>query len=147
MNSNTIPCLRICALSFFTETLALVFVFHSTFDVGRSMLDVHLLICSTFIISKKPSTQSFRRKKQLRDYGVMDGEIAVFLAGRGRGPRRFLRCSISYKIASRFYELRGFAPIGIVEWWNIGMMGFRKMGGCLRVENHFGKEFEMENML
>jgi hypothetical protein len=24
-------------------------------------------------------------------------------------------------------ELRGFAPIGIVEWWNIGMMGFGKM--------------------
>ena len=27
---------------FFNEILALVFVFHSTFDVGRSMFDVHL---------------------------------------------------------------------------------------------------------
>jgi hypothetical protein len=43
-------------LSSFNEILALVFVFHSTFDVGRSMFDVHLLICSTFIISRKPST-------------------------------------------------------------------------------------------
>jgi hypothetical protein len=55
---------------------------------------------------------------------------------------------MSYKIASRFCELRGFAPIGIVEWWNIGIMDFEKRGGwCLRVENHFGKELETENNL
>ncbi len=29
------------SLSYFNEILALVFVFHSTFDVGRSMFDVH----------------------------------------------------------------------------------------------------------
>ena len=29
------------SLSSFNEILALVFVFHSTFDVGRSMFDVH----------------------------------------------------------------------------------------------------------
>jgi len=25
-------------------------------------------------------------------------------------------------------ELRGFAPIGMLEKWNVGKMGFRKMG-------------------
>jgi len=29
------------SLSYFNEILALVFVFHSTFDAGRSMFDVH----------------------------------------------------------------------------------------------------------
>jgi len=48
-NFNTILHLRICILSFFTETPVLVFVFHSSFDVGCSMFDVHLLICSMFI--------------------------------------------------------------------------------------------------
>jgi len=32
------------SLSSFNEILALVFVFHSTFDVGRSMFDVHPLL-------------------------------------------------------------------------------------------------------
>jgi hypothetical protein len=25
-------------------------------------------------------------------------------------------------------QVRGFAPIGIMEFWNIGMMGFGEMG-------------------
>jgi hypothetical protein len=41
-NSNTIPHLRICILILFTETPVLVFVFHLTLDVGRSMFNVHL---------------------------------------------------------------------------------------------------------
>jgi hypothetical protein len=36
--------------NYFNRIFAFVFVFHSTFDVGRSMFDVHLF-------------QSFRRKK------------------------------------------------------------------------------------
>ncbi len=36
------------SISSFNEMLAF-FVLHSTFDVGRSMFDVHLLICSMFI--------------------------------------------------------------------------------------------------
>jgi hypothetical protein len=52
-NFNTILYLRICILSFFTETPVLVFVFHSSFDVGCSMFDVHLLICSMFIFFSK----------------------------------------------------------------------------------------------
>jgi hypothetical protein len=27
-------------------------------------------------------------------------------------------------------ELRGFAPIGIMEYWNYGIMGSGKMGHC-----------------
>jgi hypothetical protein len=53
-NFNTILYLRICILSFFTETPVLVFVFHSSFDppeadkclLAYGELDVR---CSTFI--------------------------------------------------------------------------------------------------
>ncbi len=44
--------------------LLLFFSFHSTFDVGRSMFDVHLLIRSMFIFSVPPG------QKQLGAYGI-----------------------------------------------------------------------------
>jgi len=34
------------------------------------------------------------------------------------------------------FELRGFAPIGILEYWNYGIMGSGNMGHC-----HIGKIF------
>jgi hypothetical protein len=30
-------------------------------------------------------------------------------------------------------ELRGFAPIGILEYWNDGIMGFERMGKWLLI--------------
>ena len=81
-NSNTIPHLRICILSLFTETPALVFVFHSTLDVGRStcpqrsrlrggrVFDVHLLICSMFIFFSKYWVSEIQKFKV---YGVFVG--------------------------------------------------------------------------
>jgi hypothetical protein len=35
--------MSLCSSSYFNRIFVLVFVFHSTFDVGRSMFDVHLL--------------------------------------------------------------------------------------------------------
>ena len=37
------------SLNSFNEILALVFVFHSSFDVGRSMFDVHLFHLAVFL--------------------------------------------------------------------------------------------------
>jgi hypothetical protein len=31
-------------------------------------------------------------------------------------------------VLSPWYELRGFAPIGMLEYWNYGIMGFERMG-------------------
>ena len=46
--------MSLCSSNYFNRIPALVFVFHSTFDVGRSMFDVHFLICSMFVFLSKP---------------------------------------------------------------------------------------------
>ena len=64
------------------EILALVFVFHSTFDVGRWMFDVHLF-------------QSFRRKKYLSAYEGRQGhEKRVLTRLFGHGFLYFKQISV-----------------------------------------------------
>jgi len=42
-------------------------------------------------------------------------------------------------------ELRGYAPIGIMEYWNGGIMGSGKMGECCNGEIYL--DTEVQNVL
>jgi hypothetical protein len=83
MNLNMMPYLSICVLCFFIETLILVLVFHSPFDVGCWMFDVHDF--------QETFYSPFGVKNNLVIMGEWAGKSQGFRSVAAWEPRRFLR--------------------------------------------------------
>ncbi|CAB1079205.1 hypothetical protein D1AOALGA4SA_6920 [Olavius algarvensis Delta 1 endosymbiont] len=47
----------------------------------------------------------------------------------------------------RFIRVRGFAPIGMVEYWNIGTMGFGRPASWFNGEIVLAIKLKMDNIL